>query len=133
LILLAIEFVDELVGGIKEAAWPLIKSDLSLTYSQIGALMSVPMLASSIIEPVLGVLAGTWRRRSIVLVGGACFAVAIMLVAASRGFGMLLISLLLFSPASGAFVSVSQVALMDSSPGRRQQNMARGPSPDPWG
>jgi FSR family fosmidomycin resistance protein-like MFS transporter len=83
------------------------------------------MLFSSIIEPVLGVLADTRRRRSIVLVGGACFAVAIMLVACSQGFGMLLFSLLLFSPASGAFVSVSQVALMDSSPGRREQNMAR--------
>ncbi len=87
--------------------------------------MSVPMIASTIIEPVLGVLADTWRRRSIVLVGGACFAVAIGLVAASRGFGMLMVSLLVFSPASGAFVSVSQVALMDSSPGRREQNMAR--------
>jgi FSR family fosmidomycin resistance protein-like MFS transporter len=87
--------------------------------------MSIPMLLSSIIEPVLGVLADTPRRRSIVLVGGACFAVATMLVAVSQGFSMLLLSFLLFNPASGAFVSVSQVALMDSSPGRREQNMAR--------
>ncbi len=83
------------------------------------------MLVSSIIEPVLGVLADAWRRRAIVLAGGACFAAAVMLVAASRGFGTLLLSLLVLNPASGAFVSVSQVALMDSAPGRREQNMAR--------
>lgn len=32
MILLAIEFMDELVGGVKEAARPLIKSDLYLTH-----------------------------------------------------------------------------------------------------
>jgi FSR family fosmidomycin resistance protein-like MFS transporter len=31
----------------------------------------------------------------------------------------------LFNPASGAFVSLSQAALMDSAPARREQNMAR--------
>lgn len=113
------------MGGIKEAAWPLIKSDFSFSYPQVGALMGIPVLVSGIVEPVLGVLADTRRRRSIVLFGGACFTIATLLFAGSRGFGMLLFSLVLFSPASGAFVSVSQVALMDSSPGRREQNMAR--------
>lgn len=87
--------------------------------------MSIPMLGCSTIESMIGVLADTWRRRSIDLVWGACFAVAIMFVSVSRRFGMLLLSLLLISPASGAFVSVSQATLMDSSPGRREQNMAR--------
>lgn len=96
-----------------------------MTYSQIGALMSIPLLVSGLVEPVLGVLADTRRRRSIVLVGGACFTAAILLLAISRSFGLLLLSLLVFNPASGAFVSVSQVALMDSAPGRREQNMAR--------
>jgi FSR family fosmidomycin resistance protein-like MFS transporter len=87
--------------------------------------MSLPALASCLIEPVLGILADTWRRRTLVLIGGVCFAVAALLTAASQGFGMLLISLMLFYPASGAFVSISQVALMDGSPRRREQNMAR--------
>ena len=39
---LAIELLDELVFGAREAAWPLIRTDLDLTYLQIGVLLSVP-------------------------------------------------------------------------------------------
>jgi hypothetical protein len=35
-IFLLIEFLDELVFGATEAAWPLVRSDLGLNYSQIG-------------------------------------------------------------------------------------------------
>jgi FSR family fosmidomycin resistance protein-like MFS transporter len=74
---------------------------------------------------MLGILADTWRRRALVLIGGVCFAVAAALTSISQGFGILLLSFLLFYPASGAFVSISQATLMDSSPRRREQNMAR--------
>lgn len=33
---LLIEFVDELIFGAGEAAWPLIRTDLGLNYVQIG-------------------------------------------------------------------------------------------------
>ena len=35
---LLIEFLDELVFGVGEAAWPLIRDDLGLNYVQIRAL-----------------------------------------------------------------------------------------------
>lgn len=54
--LLAIEFLDEFVYGGGEAAWPLIRTDLGLTYIQIGVLLSLPRLIGSLIEPVLGIL-----------------------------------------------------------------------------
>jgi hypothetical protein len=38
--LLAIELLDELVFGAREAAWPLIRDQLSLSYTQIGLLLS---------------------------------------------------------------------------------------------
>jgi FSR family fosmidomycin resistance protein-like MFS transporter len=37
----------------------------------------------------------------------------------------LLISFIIFYPASGAFVSLSQATLMDTDPARHEQNMAR--------
>jgi FSR family fosmidomycin resistance protein-like MFS transporter len=52
--LLTIEFLDELVYGAREAAWPLIRTDLALTYAQVGLLLSLPNLASSLVEPFLG-------------------------------------------------------------------------------
>ena len=36
---LAIEFLDELAGGVGSAAWPLVRNDLNLTYVQIGLLL----------------------------------------------------------------------------------------------
>lgn len=125
LVLLAIEFLDEFVFGAREAAWPLIRTDLGLSYVQIGLLLSVPNLASSVIEPVLGILGDVWRRRVLVLGGGVLFGVALLLTALSQGFPVLLLSFVLLYPASGAFVSLSQATLMDLAPERRQHNMAR--------
>ena len=123
--LLAIELLDELVFGAREAAWPLIRDDLSLSYTQIGLLLSVPKLVSLVIEPALGVASVTWRRRALVLGGGLCFAFALGLAAGAPSFWLLLVAFSLLDPASGAFVSLSQAALMDLQPDRREHNMAR--------
>ncbi len=125
LIFLAIEFLDELVDGVASAAWPLVRTDLDLSYVQIGLLLSVPGIFSTVVEPVIGVLGDVGYRRLLVVVGGVAFAAAVGLVSASQGFVVLLIAWTVFYPASGAFVSLSQASLMDSDPARREQNMAR--------
>lgn len=125
LTLLAIEFLDEFAFGAREAAWPLLRDELRLDYFQVGVLLSVPGVVSSLVEPILGVLADTWRRRLLILGGGAVFTLALLLAAISSSFPLLLFSFVLFYPASGAFVSLSQAALMDADPARREQNMAR--------
>ena len=123
--LLAIELLDELVFGAREAAWPLVRDDLSLSYSEIGLLLAVPSLVAVVVEPVLGVVAVTWRRRLLVLVGGGCFAGALALAAGAGTFWALLIAFSVLYAASGAFVSLSQASLMDLRPERREHNMAR--------
>ncbi|HYE66052.1 MAG TPA: MFS transporter [Pyrinomonadaceae bacterium] len=125
LVLLAIEFLDELVFGAREASWPLIRDDLHLSYTQIGMLLSVPHFISILVEPLLGILADVWNRRALVLCGGAAFAVALLLVALSHSFTLLLVAFIILYPASGAFVSLSQATLMDADPRRHEQNMAR--------
>ena len=123
--LLLIEFLDEFVFGAREAAWPLIKSDLNLTYIQIGLILSIPGIISGIVEPFLGILGDVWKRRNLILGGGVIFALALLLVATSQSFWALLLAFVLLNPASGAFVSLSQAALMDIEPDRHEQNMAR--------
>jgi FSR family fosmidomycin resistance protein-like MFS transporter len=123
--LLVVEFVDEFVFGVREAAWPLIRDDLRLTYTQVGVILSVPPLVGNLIEPSFGILGDVWRRRTLVLGGGIFFAVAALLVGFSYSFVVLLAAMILFNPSSGAFVSLSQATLMDAAPARREQNMAR--------
>jgi FSR family fosmidomycin resistance protein-like MFS transporter len=85
----------------------------------------VPSLVSLVVEPALGLASVTWRRRVLVLGGGLCFAAALGLAAGAPGFWVLLAAFSLLYPASGAFVSLSQAALMDLEPERRERNMAR--------
>lgn len=85
----------------------------------------MPSVVSLAVEPVLGVVAVTWRRRALVLGGGAAFGVALGLAAGAPSFWVLLAAFSLLYPASGAFVALSQAALMDLQPTRREHNMAR--------
>ena len=122
---LAIEFLDELVDGVGSAAWPLVRTDLDLTYVHIGLLLSLPGIVSSFVEPFIGILGDVGYRRILVIGGGVAFAAALGLISVSQGFVVLLIAWMVYYPASGAFVSLSQASLMDSAPSRREQNMVR--------
>ena len=117
--------LDEVVFVAREAAWPLVRDDLSPSYAQIGLLLSVPSVVALVVEPALGVLSVSWRRRALVVGGGLSFAAALALAAAAPSFWMLLAAFSLLYPASGAFVSLSQAALMDLEPEQREHNMAR--------
>ncbi len=124
-LLLAIEFLDELVFGAREAAWPLVRDDLGLDYARVGLLLGLPNIASAVAEPVLGLMGDTRWRSRVIVVGGVAFAVALAAFAVAPAFGVLLVASLLLYPASGAFVSLSQVALVASNPARGEQLMAR--------
>ncbi len=123
--LLAIEFLDELAFGAREAAWPLIRTDLALSYAQVGLLLGVPDLVSAVIEPVLGILGDVWHRWLIIVAGGAAFTVAVLAFGLAPSFAVLMAASILFYPASGAFVSLSQSSLMDHDPSRHEHLMAR--------
>jgi FSR family fosmidomycin resistance protein-like MFS transporter len=123
--LLAIELLDELVFGAREAAWPAFRAELDLSYTQIGLLLSVPTYSSALLEPVFGVLGDSRWRRAVVVAGGIGMATALALVAAAPGFVVLLVAFALLFPSTGAFVSLSQATLMDLEPERRELNMTR--------
>ena len=122
---LLIEFLDELVFGVGETAWPFIRDDLNLSYAQIGLLLSLPGIIAAFIEPFIGILGDVWRRRLLILGGGILFTASLFITSTSYSFLLLLISFILFFPSSGAFVSLSQANLMDSDESRHEQNMAR--------
>lgn len=123
--LLLIEFLDEFIFGAREAAWPFVRHDLGLSYEQVGLLLSLPIFLANFIEPVLGILGDIWQRRVIVLGGGVIFTLSVVAMASGTSFIPMLVAFTLFSPASGAFVALSQSTLMDVDTTRHQQNMAR--------
>ncbi len=88
-------------------------------------LLTVPNVASHLLEPGVGIRGDIWNRRALILGGGLFLTLSVALVAASPSFLVLLVAFCIGYPASGAFVSLSQATLMDYAPGRRDQNMAR--------
>ncbi len=91
----------------------------------MGFALSVPGIASLVLEPVIGVLGDMGRRRLLVLAGGLGFALALAFSAVAPTFSLLLAAFVLFYPSSGAFVSLSQATLMDLAPEARERNMVR--------
>jgi len=123
---LAVEFADEFFDGTKSAAIPLIRHDLNLSYAQVGMLAAVPLVLGGLLELPVGVLAGSGRRRRrFILAGGVVFTAAVLTAASAGSFGTLLVALTIFFPASGAFVGLTQSAVLDSAPARRAQQMMR--------
>jgi MFS transporter, FSR family, fosmidomycin resistance protein len=122
---LLIEFFDELNYGIGNAALPAIRTDLGLTYVQIGLLLGLPGIINTVIEPVLMLLGDTRYRKQIILAGGIVITISLVAIATTQSFLVVLLAMVIGYPASGAFVSLSQATLMDLNPGREPQMMAR--------
>jgi FSR family fosmidomycin resistance protein-like MFS transporter len=125
LTLLFVELLDELAGGALGAALPHIRTDLGLTYIQVGALFAIPAVLGNLIEIPFGVLADRGHRRRLVLTGGIVFAGALAVMAGAQTYLVLLAAVVVHYPASGAFVSISQAVLVDTDPSRGEALMAR--------
>jgi FSR family fosmidomycin resistance protein-like MFS transporter len=123
--LLFVELLDELAGGALGAAVPQIRTDLGLSYGQIGALFAVPAVVGNLIEVPFGLLADRGHRRRLVLGGGVAFTAALVAMAGAPTFAVLLTAFVVYYPASGAFVGLSQAVLVDTDPDRGEALMAR--------
>ena len=122
---LLIEFIDEFNYGISGAVLPAQRDDLLLSYGQVGLLLGLPHLINILIEPFLMLLGDTALRKRLVVGGGICLVLSLLLAGVSPSFGWLLLAAILMFPASGAFVTLAQATLMDLYPGREGQMMAR--------
>lgn len=125
MVLYAIELLDELIYGIYGAALPLLKSDLALTYTQVGLLATIPGLVSIALEPFIGILGDTRWRRALVRGGIIATTFGLALAAFGQTFAVILAAFTLLYVASGAYVNLAQATLMDTNPARTEHAMAR--------
>lgn len=123
--LLFVELLDELADGVLGAALPQIRTDLDLSYAQVGALFAVPAVLGNLIEVPFGLLADRGHRRRLVVGGGVAFTAALAAMAGAPTYLVLLAAFVVYYPASGAFVSLAQAVLVDTDPERGTALMAR--------
>lgn len=120
---LTIEFLDEVVDGVNSAVWPILRSEFALTYVDIGLLLSAPVFVAHLVEPIIGLLGDVWRRWVLIVLGGLAFTTALILFAGAKDFWTLLAAMVLFYPASGTFVTLSQATLIDGAKGDEESRM----------
>ncbi len=122
---LLIEFFDELSYSVGNAALPALRTDLGLTYVQVGLLLGLPSMINTFVEPILMLLGDTSYRKHIMIGGGLAITLSLLIIALTQSFSWMLVGFIIAFPASGAFVSLSQATLMDLHPGREPHMMAR--------
>jgi MFS transporter, FSR family, fosmidomycin resistance protein len=109
---------------VREASWPLIRRDLGLTYAELGLVLSLPAAIGAVIDPLVGLIGDTGRRRGLVLAGGVAFAASVLVFASAPNLAVLVLASCMSWVASGAFVGLGQATWMDLEPARTERNMA---------
>ncbi len=125
LILYGAELLDEFIYGLQSAILPSLRDDLTLTYTQVGLLFTIPGLISIVGEPFIGLLGDTRHRRALAGGGVLATAIGLLLVGAGQSFAVILLAMCILYIASGVYVNFSQATLIDRDPGRAEQTMAR--------
>src|SRR5512143_249257 len=124
-VLYGVELLDEFIYGLFGAALPTLKTELALTYTQVGLLFTLPGLIGVAGEPFIGLLADTRQRRALVLGGVIATAIGLTLMAGAQQYLPLLLAQCIMYVASGAYVNLSQATLIDRDPRRAENTMAR--------
>lgn len=124
-VLYGVELLDEFIYGLFGAVLPTIKSELALTYTQVGLLFTLPGLIGVLGEPLIGLLGDTRHRRLLVVGGILATAIGLALIAGAQQYLPLLLAEGVMYIASGAYVNLSQATLIDRDPRRAENTMAR--------
>jgi MFS transporter, FSR family, fosmidomycin resistance protein len=123
--LYGVELLDELIYGLQGAVLPQFKSDLGLSYTQVGLLFAVPAMIGIVGDPIIGLLADTHHRRALVMGGIIATALGLLLTGVGRTFTVILLAFSILYVASTAYVELAQATLIDRDSTRAEQTMAR--------
>ncbi len=113
---LTVRLIDEwwsyLPGGVIEN----LRSDLGVSYTQAGSLISIAMLSGLVGGP-LGALADVFDRRVLAVIGSALQTLGLVLFAGGHQFWILAIGVLLLGAAGDLVIGPLEAALAESMPG----------------
>lgn len=125
-LLIGVDFLDEWSSGIPAVASPDIQSDFGISYGMAaGWVLTAFGLLAVVVEPPIFVLADRFPRRWFICGGLGVLGVICIGSGLAPSFAWLLVALLLFGPASGVGVGLSQATLMDAHPADREGMMVR--------
>lgn len=111
-------------GGVARAAVPLVStfliSELSISRSQFGLSVTLMIGSVAVGVPIYGQLTDRWGAKAVLVLRGAGAGVALVGLAASQGFGQLLLFQVLLGLAISGGVPASNRVVAESVPARHR-------------
>jgi Na+/melibiose symporter-like transporter len=123
LTLLHAALLDELVTGLLVVGLPLVRTQLGLSYLQVGLLFSIGALVTMLLEPAINLLSDRSPKHYWVLSGAFTLVLAMALASVASTFALLLLAFVLFYLADSVTVGLSQAALVDARPAESTRTM----------
>lgn len=123
--LFSMTFIDELVSSVPVLALPLMRTDLGLSYTQVGWLFSIAGLAAMVVEPGINAVSDQWPKRGLILGSLLGLAAGMMLAGSSTTYAMLLSGFVLIGATNGTALGMSQAILIDQDPSDSLRTMTR--------
>ena len=113
-------FCVSTVAFVFSGVLPLISESTGIPIANVGALVAVYSLSYAIGTPILSAIAGTYNRRSVLLVGMATFVLGNLMIAASATVPLLFLAQMGTGMAAGLFAATAQaIAVQLAGPEHR--------------
>jgi MFS transporter, FSR family, fosmidomycin resistance protein len=108
-------FLNDLIQACLPAIYPMLKTDYSLSFTQIGLITLVYQLTASLLQPCVGFYTDKYPKPYLLPIGMGITLLGILLLATSHSFNMLLLSAALIGVGSSTFhPEASRVARLAS-------------------
>jgi FSR family fosmidomycin resistance protein-like MFS transporter len=105
-ILLAIGFahlLNDIIGGLVPAIYPLLKSSYHLSFSQVGLITLTYQTTSSLLQPLIGLYTDRRPRPFSLMVGMACTFVGVIMLSRAATFSAILLAATMVGVGSSVF------------------------------
>jgi predicted MFS family arabinose efflux permease len=118
-------FIDELISSVPVLSLPLMRTDLGLSYTQVGWLFSIAGLAAMLVEPGINAVSDQWPKRRLILSSLLGLAAGMALAGSSTTYAILLGAFALIGATNGTVLGMSQAILIDQNPDDSLRTMTR--------
>lgn len=121
----AAPLLDEWTTGFLVVALPQLRTQVGLSYTQIGLLFTFGAITALIYDPLLSLLSDRAAKWPPMLLGMLALAACYVFAGFAGSFALLAVAFALLWPAVSTALDLAQMVLIDLAPDQSQRTMAR--------